>query len=149
MSTQCNSSREFDGKKLKSTTKEGLDISEEYDKKKLEELKVEFEPLTKLLTKLMMDVNVSDRIADSPCVLTASEYGWSANMERVMKAQAPRDSSMTSYMVFKKTMEVNPTHSIKTELKKKGLSRQIRQDSGGFDLASLRYVSSEIRLQSG
>ena len=62
MSTQCNSSREFDGKKLKSTTKEGLDIGEEDDKKKLEELKVEFEPLT----KLMMDVNVSDRIADSP-----------------------------------------------------------------------------------
>ena len=52
MSTQCNSSREFDGKKLKSTTKEGLDIGEEDEKKKLEELKAEFEPWT----KLMMDV---------------------------------------------------------------------------------------------
>ena len=65
-------------------------------------------------------VNVSDRIVDSSCVLTASEYGWSANMECIMKAQALRDSTMTSCMVFKKTMEVNPTHSIKTGLKKKG-----------------------------
>merc|ERR1711945_68094 len=75
--------KEFDGKKLKSTTKEGLDIEDEDEKKKLEELKAEFEPLT----KLMKEVVVSGRMADSPCVLTTSEYGWSANMERIMKAQ--------------------------------------------------------------
>merc|ERR1712135_149031 len=115
--------KEFDGKKLKSTTKEGLDIGDEDEKKKLEELKAEFEPLTKLMKEVLGDrvekVMVSDRIVDSPCVPTTSEYGWSANMERIMKAQALRDNSMTSYMVSKKTMEVNPTHSIMTELKKK------------------------------
>merc|ERR1719171_544255 len=115
--------KEFEGKKLKSTTKEGLDIDDEDDKKKLEELKAEFEPLTKLMKEVLGDkvekVLVSSRIVDSPCVLTTSEYGWSANMERIMKAQALRDNSMTSYMVSKKTMEVNPKHSIMTELKKK------------------------------
>merc|ERR1712153_99734 len=102
--------KEFDGKKLKSVTKEGLDIDDEDEKKKMEELKAEFEPLTKLMKEVLGDkvekVLVSSRMADSPCVLTTSEYGWSANMERIMKAQAMRDNSMTSYMVSKKTMEV-------------------------------------------
>merc|ERR1712072_1505147 len=115
--------KEFEGKKLKSTTKEGLELDDEDEKKKLEELKAEFEPLTKLMKEVLGDkvekVMISSRIVDSPCVLTTSEYGRSANMERIMKAQALRDNSMTSYMVSKKTMEVNPKHSIMTELKKK------------------------------
>merc|ERR1719421_670080 len=115
--------KEFDGKKLKSITKEGLDIDDEDEKKKMEELKAEFEPLTKLMKEVLGDkvekVLVTSRMADSPCVLTTSEYGWSANMERIMKAQALRDNSMTSYMASKKTMEINPKHSIMTELKKK------------------------------
>ena len=118
--------KEFDGKKLKSTTKEGLDIDDEDEKKKIEELKAEFEPLTKLMKEVLGDkvekVLVSSRMTDSPCVLTTSEYGWSANMERIMKAQALRDNSMTSYMVSKKTMEVNPKHSIMVELKNLGCS---------------------------
>merc|ERR1711957_1146879 len=115
--------KEFDGKKLKSITKEGLDVDDEDEKKKMEEMKAEFEPLTKLMKEVLGDkvekVIVSSRMADSPCVLTTSEHGWSANMERIMKAQALRDNSMTSYMVSKKTMEVNPKHSIMSELKKK------------------------------
>merc|ERR1712070_1243512 len=114
--------KEFDGKKLKSTTKEGLDIDDEDEKKKIEEMKAEFEPLTKLMKEVLGDkvekVLVSNRMADSPCVLTTSEYGWSANMERIMKAQALRDNSMTSYMVSKKTMELNPKHRIVAELRK-------------------------------
>merc|ERR1712102_239418 len=115
--------KEFDGKKLKSTTKEGLDIDDEDEKKKFEELKAEFEPLTKLMKEVLGDktekVVVSSRMADSPCVLTTSEHGWSANMERIMKAQALRDNSMTSYMVSKKTMEINPTNDIVKELRNK------------------------------
>ena len=104
--------KEFDGKKLKSTTKEGLDIGDDDEKKTLEELNTEFEPLAELTEGVLGDkgekVIVSDRIVDSPCVLTTSEYGWSAKMERIMEAQALRDNSMTSHMVSKKTMEVNP-----------------------------------------
>ncbi|CAE7651912.1 HSP90, partial [Symbiodinium microadriaticum] len=130
--------KEFDGKKLKSTTKEGLDIEDEDEKKKLEEMKAEFEPLTKLMKEVLGDkvekVIVSSRMADSPCVLTTSEYGWSANMERIMKAQALRDNSMTSYMVSKKTMEVNPKHSIMAELKKKFAGRIHRMIKLGLSI---------------
>merc|ERR1719235_2091225 len=104
--------KEFDGKKLQSVTKEGLEIENEEEKKTLEEQKADFEGLCKLIKEVLGDkvekVIVSGRINESPCVLVTSEYGWSANMERIMKAQALRDSSMTSYMVSKKTMEVNP-----------------------------------------
>merc|ERR1712054_189255 len=112
--------KEYDGKKLKSVTKEGLDLDTEEEKKKTEELKAEYEPLCKLIKEVLGDkvekVLVGTRIAESPVVLVTSEHGWSANMERIMKAQALRDSSMSSYMVSKKTMEVNPNHSIMTEL---------------------------------
>jgi len=116
--------KEFDGKKLKCCSKEGLDIDgDDETKKQLDELKADFEPLCKLIKEVLHEkvekVIVGQRITDSPCVLVTSEYGWSANMERIMKAQALRDNSMTAYMVSKKTMEINPTHSIMTELKRK------------------------------
>merc|ERR1739847_39590 len=111
---------------LETLRKKGLEVLymvDPIDEYAVEELKAEFEPLTKLMKEVLGDkvekVLISSRMADSPCVLTTSEYGWSANMERIMKAQALCDSSMTSYMVSKKTMEVNPKHSIMTELKKK------------------------------
>eukprot|EP00438_Fugacium_kawagutii_P014460 Skav223507 [mRNA] locus=scaffold1160:206258:215316:- [translate_table: standard] len=142
--------KEFDGKKLKSTTKEGLDIDDEDEKKKIEELKAEFEPLTKLMKEVLGDkvekVLVSSRMADSPCVLTTSEYGWSANMERIMKAQALRDNSMTSYMVSKKTMEVNPKHSIMVELKRFDCRKKAAADKSDKTVKDLIWLLFDTSL---
>merc|ERR1719379_3080531 len=136
--------KEYDGKKLKSVTKEGLDLDTEEEKKKTEELKAEYEPLCKLVKEVLGDkvekVLVGTRIAESPVVLVTSEHGWSANMERIMKAQALRDSSMSSYMVSKKTMEVNPNHSIMTELKKKASAD--KSDKTVKDLVLLLFETS-------
>ena len=114
--------KEYDGKKLKNCSKEGLDIEESEDeKKKREEQKTAFEGLCKHVKEVLGDkiekCQLGFRLAESPCVLVTSEWGWSANMERIMKAQALRDSSMSSYMVSKKTMEVNPEHPIVLQLK--------------------------------
>merc|ERR1712146_439190 len=115
--------KDFEEKKLKNCSKEGLDIEDEDDKKKLEEQKAAFEGLCTLVKEVLGDkvekVLVGTRMQESPCVLVTSEWGWSANMERIMKAQALRDSSMSSYMVSKKTLELNPEHSIVVELKKR------------------------------
>jgi len=137
--------KDYDDKKLKSVTKEGLDLDEtEDEKKKQEEEKAKFEPLCKLMKDILGDkvekVVVSNRIDESPCVLVTSEYGWSANMERIMKAQALRDSSSSSYMVSKKTLELNPSHQIVDELRKKADVDQ--SDKTVKDLVWLMYETS-------
>jgi len=115
--------KDYEGKTLKSCTKEGLDIDETDDEKKsFEELKQNYDGVCKKIKEILdakvEKVVVSVRMEDSPCVLVTSEFGWTANMERIMKAQALRDTSMTSYMVSKKTMEINPKHGIIKEIKK-------------------------------
>jgi len=137
--------KEFDGKKLKNCTKEGLDLDDtEEEKKKLEEQKAAYEGLCKLIKEVLGDkvekVLVSNRISDSPCVLVTGEFGWSANMERIMKAQALRDSTMSTYMVSKKTMEINPNHSIVSELRKK--SDSDKSDKTVKDLVWLLYETA-------
>jgi molecular chaperone HtpG len=139
--------KEYDGKKLKNCTKEGLDLDQtEDEKKKFEEQKASYEGLCKLIKEVLGDkvekVQVGQRISDSPCVLVTSEFGWSANMERIMKAQALRDSSMSSYMVSKKTMEINPNHPIVGELKKK--SDKDKSDKTVKDLIWLLFDTAML-----
>merc|ERR1712146_228835 len=99
-----------------------IDETEE-EKKKFEEEKAKTESLCKLIKTVLDDkvekVIVSQRIVDSPCCLVTGEYGWSANMERIMKAQALRDSSSMGYMSSKKTLEVNASHAIIVSLREK------------------------------
>merc|ERR1711982_94611 len=137
--------KEFDGKKLISATKEGLDMAEdEEEKKKFEEAKEKTEGLCKLMKEVLDDkvekVVVSNRLADSPCVLVTGEYGWSANMERIMKAQTLRDASQSAYMSSKKTMEINPQNSIIVALREKADADQ--SDKTVKDLIWLLYDTS-------
>merc|ERR1712127_1175910 len=137
--------KEYDGKKLVSVTKEGLKFDESEDEKKAQgEMKADYEPLCKLMKEILGDkaekVVVSERLTDAPCCLVTGEYGWSANMERIMRAQALRDSSMSSYMASKKTMEINAKHSIMKELKAK--SAADKGDKTVKDLVHLLFETS-------
>merc|ERR1711981_1119747 len=107
--------KEYDGKKLVSVTKEGLKVEK---------------------------VVMSERVTESPCVLVTGEYGWTANMERIMRAQALRDNSMSSYMASKKTMEINPKHSIMKELKAKSAAN--KGDKTVKDLVHLLFETSVL-----
>merc|ERR1711967_173877 len=137
--------KEYDGKKLVCCTKEGLELDDsEEEKKKKEEVKAQFEPLCRLMKDILGDkvekVIVSDRIVDSPCVLVTGEYGWSANMERIMKAQALRDNSMGAYMSSKKTLEINPENAIMGELRKR--SDADKSDKTVKDLVLLLFETA-------
>jgi molecular chaperone HtpG len=116
--------KEFEGKKLICATKDNLAMVEtEEEKKAFEDAKAACQGLCGLIKEVLSDkvekVSVSARLKDSPCCLVTGEYGWTANMERIMKAQALRDSSMSTYMASKKTMEINPLHPIVTSLRDK------------------------------
>merc|ERR1711977_454469 len=119
-------------------------MGSEDEKKKKEEIKAQFEPLCRLMKDILGDkvekVIVSDRIVDSPCCLVTGEYGWSANMERIMKAQALRDNTMSSYMSSKKTLELNPDNSIVKELRKRSVAD--KSDMTVKDLSLLLFETS-------
>jgi len=137
--------KEYDGKKLICATKEGLKLDETEDEKKaFEEEKAKTEGLCKLMKEVLDNkvekVIVSNRIVDSPCCLVTGEYGWTANMERIMKAQALRDSSMSGYMSSKKTMEISPTHAIIRSLREKADAD--KSDKTVKDLIWLLYDTS-------
>jgi len=137
--------KEYDGKKLVCVTKEGLELPEDdEEKKRQEELKAEYEDLCKvmkdILDKRIEKVTVSNRLVDSPCCIVTSTYGWSANMERIMKAQALRDTSTMGYMAAKKHLEINPEHQIMIALKKK--VEADKNDKSIKDLIVLLYETA-------
>ncbi len=113
---------EFDGKKLQSITKENVKFGDEakVDKKREEVYADSFKPLVEYLKETygskVEKVAISSRLASTPCILTTSQYGYSANMERIMKSQAFADPSRAQHLLSKKTMEINPRHPIIVEL---------------------------------
>merc|ERR1712214_141568 len=137
--------KEYDGKTLVSVTKEGLELPEdEEEKKKLEEDKAKYESLCsrmkEILDKKVEKVVVSNRLVTSPCCIVTSQYGWTANMERIMKARALRDTSTMGYMAAKKHLEVNPDHSIVRTLKQR--AETDKNDKSVKDLVHLLFETS-------
>jgi molecular chaperone HtpG len=138
--------KEFDGKKFKNISKEGLNTAAtDEEKSKAEDLKKATEELCKIIKDTLGESNVekvmtSTRLADSPCCIVTGEFGWTANMERIMKAQALRNNSQGSFMVSKKTLEINPEHPIVTELRKK--VEKDKSDKTVKDLVWLLYETA-------
>jgi len=113
--------KEYDGKKFVNITKENLQLEKTDDEKKIEEEnKKKYEDVCKFIKETLGNyiekVVVSSRLNASPCCLVTSEYGWTANMERIMKAQALRNDSMMNSMMSRKTLEINPDSDIIKEL---------------------------------
>lgn len=137
--------KEYQGKPLVCVTKEGLELPEdEEEKKKREEDKAKFENLCKVMKSVLDNkvekVIVSNRLVDSPCCIVTSQYGWSANMERIMKAQALRDTTTMGYMAGKKHLEINPDHPIIETLRQK--AEADKNDKAVKDLCILLYETS-------
>merc|ERR1712211_4219 len=122
--------KEFDGKNLVSVTKEGLELPEDEEEKKMKDI----------LDKKVEKVVVSNRLVSSPCCIVTSQYGWTANMERIMKAQALRDTSTMGYMAAKKHLEINPDHSIVENLRQR--AETDKNDKSVKDLVLLLFETS-------
>uniref|UniRef100_A0AAY4DYE8 Endoplasmin n=1 Tax=Denticeps clupeoides TaxID=299321 RepID=A0AAY4DYE8_9TELE len=143
---------EFDGKRFQNVAKEGLKFDEsETAKEKREALEKEFEPLTtwmkdKSLKDKIEKAVLSQRLTNSPCALVASQYGWSGNMERIMKAQAyqtGKDISTNYYASQKKTLEINPKHPLIKEMLKKVKAEP--EDQTASDLAVVLFETATLR----
>ncbi|XP_015207437.1 endoplasmin isoform X2 [Lepisosteus oculatus] len=143
---------EFDGKRFQNVAKEGVKFEEsETGKEKREALEKEYEPLTtwmkeKALKDKIEKAVLSQRLTDSPCALVASQYGWSGNMERIMKAQAyqtGKDISTNYYASQKKTFEINPRHPLIKEMLRR--VKDNAEDETASDLAVVLFETATLR----
>uniref|UniRef100_G3P6S6 Endoplasmin n=1 Tax=Gasterosteus aculeatus aculeatus TaxID=481459 RepID=G3P6S6_GASAC len=141
---------EFDGKRFQNVAKEGVKFDEsDKTKEKREALEKEYEPLTtwlkdKALKDMIEKAVVSQRLTNSPCALVASQYGWSGNMERIMKAQAyqtGKDISTNYYASQKKTLEINPKHPLIKQM----LNKDDAEDQTASDLAVVLFETATLR----
>ena len=142
--------KDYQEKTLVDVSKEDLGLEQtEEEKKQFEEQEKEFKDVCEFVKEVLSDkvskVEMSNRIVDTPCVLTSSKFGWSANMQRIMKAQALADNSMNQYMMGQKTFELNPNHRTI-----KGLKQRFDKDKNDSTLKDLVWLLFESSvLNSG
>ncbi|XP_029521788.2 endoplasmin-like isoform X2 [Oncorhynchus nerka] len=143
---------EFDGKRFQNVAKEGVKFDEsDKTKEKREGLEKEYEPLTTWMKDSALKDKIekavlSQRLTNSPCALVASQYGWSGNMERIMKAQAyqtGKDISTNYYASQKKTLEINPKHPLIKEMLKR--INDNAEDQTASDLAVVLFETATLR----
>ncbi|XP_022612162.1 endoplasmin [Seriola dumerili] len=143
---------EFDGKRFQNVAKEGVKFDEsDKAKEKREALEKDYEPLTtwlkdKALKDKIEKAVISQRLTNSPCALVASQYGWSGNMERIMKAQAyqtGKDISTNYYASQKKTLEINPKHPLIKQMLNRINSDA--EDQTASDLAVVLFETATLR----
>ncbi|CAL1383932.1 unnamed protein product [Linum trigynum] len=132
---------DYEDKKFQNVSKEGVKIADSGVK----ELKEAFKDLTKwwksaLASWNVDDVKVSNRLADTPCVVVTNKYGWSGNMERIMHSQTLSDASKQAYMRGKRVLEVNPRHPIVKELRERVAKDP--EDEGVKATAQLMYQTA-------
>ena len=139
--------KEYGDKKLICITKENLQLDEDSEKENFEQIKKDFENVCKFMKETLGDdiekVIVSNRLDSSPCVLVTSEYGWTANMQRIMKAQALRGNNDMGHMMNKKTLEINPYNNIIKKMKER-----LEQQNTGNTIKDLVHLLYDITLQS-
>lgn len=143
MNTLCKLLRSMTVKKFVNITKENLRTLPSEEKE--EETNLSVDKLCLHIKDILGDkvekVVPSQRIVNSPCCIVTSEYGWSAYMEKIMKAQALRNDSMGLYMSAKKILEVNPTHPIIMKLLEK-----FNNDSSDKTINNLVWLMYESSL---
>nr|QBB20010.1 heat shock protein hsp90-C2 [Ettlia sp. YC001] len=133
----------FGDHELIDVSKEGVQLDDEAAQKKLEEANKELKDLLVFLKEALSDriekVTLTNRLLDSPCALVTSKFGWSANMERIMRSQAMGDNRAMEYMRGRKILEVNPNHEIV-----RGIKVLLDEDDKerARDLADLLYETS-------
>lgn len=110
---------EYEKRKVKSIAKDDVNVLDntELDKKKQQKLKEMYKPVTDFykqhLGKKIEKVSVSNKLVDAPLFVFTSQYGYSAQMEKINKAQAfANQEKAPSYMLAKKTLEINPNHPV-------------------------------------
>lgn len=140
---------EFEGKKFQNAAKENLNLQDsEKAKETMEVLGREFDLMLNWLKDTVLTSGVdkailSTRLVESPCALVASQYGYSGNMERIMKSQAYAKAGGADSSNQKKIMEMNPFHPVVQELNR--LYKEDAESVDAADLANALYDTALLR----